>query len=121
MIRASSLIRGRSALLVKLQYGSPRIHVAALGAGRSFYAAAKRNILMTATSTSRHFSAAAPIVVERQVPTSSPAQQEYQQLPRQPGTVTKKLRVLDDHIVQVIIQDLKSVDKNQDGRCVDTF
>jgi uncharacterized membrane protein len=118
MIRASSLIRGRSALLVKLQYGSPRIRVAALGAGRSFYAAAQG---MPTTTTSRHFSAAAPIVVERQVPTSSPAQQEYQQLPRQPGTVTKKLRVLDDHIVQVIIQDLKSVDTNQDGRCVDTF
>jgi hypothetical protein len=58
------------------------------------------------------------VVIEKEVRTSSPAQQEYQQLPRQPGTVTKKLRVLDDSVVQIIVEDLKSVDKNQDGRYV---
>jgi hypothetical protein len=53
------------------------------------------------------------------VSSTSPQQQQYQH--RQPGTITKKLRVLDDVTVQHIVHDLKSVDRNHDGRYVRTL
>jgi hypothetical protein len=68
------------------------------------------------TSTTTNSSTSSDTTV---VSSTSPQQQQYQH--RQPGTITKKLRVLDDVTVQHIVHDLKSVDRNHDGRYVRTY